>query len=79
MRSSTSSALDEMMDSLHTWPCPMTLLKDYRMFCPMSPGVVLNEELPDPGQLGKADGRQRGRPLGRLHADSWIGPRSSPS
>ena len=47
------TALNEMMDSLDTWTCPMTLLKNYETFCPMGPDVVLTDELPDPGQLGQ--------------------------
>jgi len=47
------TALDEMRDSMDTWTCPMTLLKNYETFCPMGPEVVLTDELPDAGQVGQ--------------------------
>lgn len=47
------TAIDEMLGSLDTWTCPMTLLKNYETFCPMGPEVVLTDELPDPGQVGQ--------------------------
>jgi 2-keto-4-pentenoate hydratase/2-oxohepta-3-ene-1,7-dioic acid hydratase in catechol pathway len=41
----------EMRDSMDTWMCQMTLLKNHPTFCPMGPEVVLRDELPDPGRV----------------------------